>query len=497
MEAMLIGIGGIVLVAIVAIVVVVLVRALAFKPPAFERNAEAWQPDEAAGESGESDAGELDRLARAIRIETIGSASYEQVDFAPFDEFIAFLQESFPLFNEQCTLERVNGYALIYRWAGSDEALLPVALMAHYDVVPVEEGTTNDWEQPPFSGAVVDGVIWGRGTLDIKSQLTAYLEAAERLMREGSRPRRTLYFCFGHDEENGGAHGAAAIVEHLRTQGVRLEAVLDEGGFVVSGAMKGIDVPIGLIGIAEKGTSNLQIEVEGEGGHSSMPPKNSSLGMAAKVVAQIEQHPLPARLSPPAEGMLRGIAGEMGFAVRMALANLWLMRPVLLRILGGNVVTNSMVRTTFAVTQAQASDAPNVLPQTTRITINVRLLSGDTTASVQRYFEELATKVGATVRVKPLLAQEASPVSPTDTPFYGLLTDLMGEIYPNAVPTPYLVMGATDSRYFYALSNNVYRFTPIWITNEDRAHIHSTNESLSTTNYYRMIHFYERLMHKL
>jgi carboxypeptidase PM20D1 len=489
----------IVLAVVVALIAVVLVRTFSFHPPAAPpQNVSDFDPGPVAPEV-------IERLSAAIRIPTLSNLDYEATDFAPFDTFRALLTERFPLFHERCELEVVNGYSLIYRWPkGGNNADTPagditgapgpIALMAHYDVVPVEEGTEQDWEQPPFSGALVDGVVWGRGTLDIKTQVLAQMEAAENLMRAGFLPTRDIYFCYGHDEEVGGEQGAALIVERLKERGVRFAGVLDEGGIVVTGALSSVNIPIGLIGTAEKGISNYQFKVKGSGGHSSMPPKNTSLGLAAKLITLIERHPLPLRLTTPVEAMLHKISGEMGFVVRMAVANLWLFRPLLLRIFAANPTTNSMVRTTFAVTMAAASDACNVLPQVSSFNVNVRILPGETTQDVQQHFERLIAQAGLDATVEPILAQEPSPVSPVDSAFYRFVEQLASELYPSALISPYLVMGGTDSRQFYALSDHVLRFTPIHITEEDRQHIHSTNECISVKNYGRMIAFYERLL---
>jgi carboxypeptidase PM20D1 len=475
---------------LLAVVAVVLVRTLRFHPPAADASLEVYTPAEA-----EVAPDVLERLSGALSIPTISSVDYERTNFAPFDEFNEYLQTSFPLFHEVCSLEKVNDYALIYRWEGSEPALAPIALMAHYDVVPVEEGTWDDWTHPPFGGVVADGYIWGRGSLDIKNQLIAFLEAAENLMRDGRRPQRSIYFCFGHDEEVGGDNGAARVVEHLAKQGVRFGAVLDEGGLVISGAMGGVTTPMAVIGVAEKGHVDYEFSVKGGGGHSSTPPRHSSLGDAARLIARIEDHPLPRRLVPPVEMMMRNAAGEMGFVVRMALANLWLFRPLLLSILAKSPVTDAMIGTSCAATMAKASDAPNVLPQTTSFTVNVRLLPGDTVEGVRQHFSNLAGTIP--VEIKMALAQEATPVSPAEGPFYDLLTRLTTQMYPNAIITPYLVMGGTDSRRFYALSDHVYRFTPIWVANEERAGMHGTNERLSVINYARLIHFFELMMGEL
>jgi carboxypeptidase PM20D1 len=561
--AALVVVGALVAAA-AALAAVVLARAWRFHPPA------APPSDAADFDPGPVPPAALERLSAAIRIPTVSQLDYDQTDFAPFDQFKAFLATSFPLFHQHCELEVVNGYALVYRWpaapqndppstqaasagagapshapasaadaaptasrvassaaaaaapshapasaagapAGGDldgigalaggpsggiggRGLEPIALMAHYDVVPVEAGTEAAWQQPPFSGAVVDGIVWGRGTLDIKSQLTAQLEAAEGLMRAGFRPRRDVYFCYGHDEETGGQRGAAKIVEHLKRRGIRLAGVLDEGGLVLSGALPGVGVPVALIGVAEKGLSNYRFRVEGAQGHSSTPPPHTSLGLAAQLISLIERHPRPARLIPPVEAMLRQLAGQMGFATRLALANLWLFRPLLLRRLAATPATNALARTTFAVTMSSASQAANVLPKTSHFTLNARILPGDTPAGVRRHFEALIARAGIDARVEPILEQEASPTSPSDSAFYRSVEQLAREFYPSALVAPYLVVGGTDARKFHALARDVLRFTPMRLTDADRQRVHGADECISLANYARMIAFYNRLL---
>ncbi|MDR3146653.1 MAG: M20/M25/M40 family metallo-hydrolase [Treponema sp.] len=475
----------VVLALLLGLAALVLGRTLAFKPPRGRPEAEPLDCGEAAPEA-------LDRLSRAISFPTVCTQGYTGTDFTPFENFIAFLEEAFPLFHRTCEGKRINGYALVYRWRGSDPSLAPVLLTAHYDVVPVETGTEAEWTHPAFSGARAEGRIWGRGTLDIKSQITAHLEAAEGLIREGFVPKRDFYFVYGQDEETGGLNGAYKTADYFAERGIRFAGVLDEGGFVVSGVLRGIKTPLALIGVAEKGFCNYELTLTGEGGHSSMPPVHSALGYAAKLIAAIETHPLRSRLSLPAGLMLRNIAGEMGFMVRMAVANLWLFRPLLLLILGRNPITNAMIRSTFAATMARASDAANVLPQRARAVINVRLLPGDTVAAVAEHFKKLGK--GLPLSIRTLEAEEASPVSPVEGPLYDRVTGLIAEIYPGALATPYLVMGGTDARKYYRVCDHVYRFTPLLVTREEQNTVHGTNESISIANYSRMIYFYRRLI---
>jgi acetylornithine deacetylase/succinyl-diaminopimelate desuccinylase-like protein/Na+/melibiose symporter-like transporter len=432
----------------------------------------------------------LARLSRAISIPTVSVQDYAETDFAVFEDFIRFLREAYPLFHETCELERVNGYALVYRWKGRDGSLSPMLLTAHYDVVPVEAGTEADWAYPPFSGAVMEGRIWGRGALDIKSQLTAHLEAAEGLMREDFVPERDLYFVYGQDEETGGRNGAYKAAEYFAGKGLRFEGVLDEGGFVVSGVLKGVKTPAALIGVAEKGFCNYELLLESEGGHSSMPPLSTALGDAAKLIRAIGKHPMPARLCPPVVLMMRTLAGEMGLAARIAVSRLF--RPLLLRTLDKNPVTRALIRSTFAATVARAGDAVNVLPRKAIVIINVRLLPGDTVDSAAEHIKKLGKGLRLTVRT--LVSAEASQISPAEGLVYRRITSLIKEFYPGALISPYLVTGGTDARKYYSVSDHVYRFTPALVTNEEKNAAHNTNESVTAANYARMIHFYRRFM---
>ena len=463
----------------------VITSTLLFHPPRGRADAAPYDTPDAAGEV-------LARLSKAISFPTICTQDYQGTDFAPFEDFIAFLAEAYPLFHQTCPLERVNGYALVYRWKGADASLPPMLLTAHYDVVPVEAGTETDWNYPPFSGAVAEGRIWGRGTLDIKSQITAHLEAAETLMRQGFVPRRDFYFVYGQDEEIGGRNGAYKTADYFAEKGIRLEGVLDEGGFAVSGVIKGVAAPLALIGIAEKGFCNYELTMEGAGGHSSMPPAHTALGNAARLITAIEDHPLPARLPAPTLQLLRGIAGEMGLAVRMAVANLWLFKPLILTILKKSAVTNALIRTTCAATMAKASEAANVLPQKAQAVVNVRILPGDTVESVQAHIKKLAGQLPLTIRL--LAAEEPSKVSPTEGRAFRRITALIGEIFPGVIAAPYLVMGGTDARKYYKVCDHVYRFTPMMITNEEKDTAHSTNESISVANYSRMIYFFTKFI---
>ncbi|MDR2620191.1 MAG: M20/M25/M40 family metallo-hydrolase, partial [Propionibacteriaceae bacterium] len=421
------------------------------------------------------------RLSRALQFPTVSNSDYTAVDFAPYEAYIAFLQEAFPLFFQTCEWERINEYGLLFRWKGQDPTREPILLLAHYDVVPADD---EGWTYPPFSGTVADGYIWGRGTIDIKSQQIAHFEAVEQLIKSGFTPAGDIYFAYGHDEEVGGEQGADEIAQTLQARGLRFAGVLDEGGIVVSGALKGVTSPVALIGVGEKGRAEYAITVAGRGGHASMPPATTALGQIAEVVRRIEKNPLPTRLTPPVLALLNAVSSQMGKPVELALEHLNLSDRLVRKILSLTPETNAMIRTTFAATMAKASDAGNVLPASATVNIDVRLLAGDTVDSVEAYFRKLAGRIP--VEIRRVTATEATDFSPTSGVFYDRLFETTQRIFPEAITTPYLVCGGTDSRKYDVVSDHIYRFTPLHVTNAEKDTMHNRNEHVSIASFDHM-----------
>ena len=194
--------------------------------------------------------------------------------------------------------------------------------------MPVAPGTEGDWAAPPFDGVIRDGYVWGRGSWDDKGNLFAMLEAAELLAREGFRPRRTVYFAFGHDEEVSGRRGAAAIAALFKARGVRLGYVLDEGLLITDGIIKGATRPVALIGIAEKGYATLELSAAATPGHSSLPPRETAIGRLSAAIARLESRPFPASIRGVMRQTLEAAAPELDLVNRVVLSNLWLLEPL-------------------------------------------------------------------------------------------------------------------------------------------------------------------------
>ncbi len=440
------------------------------------------------------DAGQLaEHLAAAIRCPTISHQDPAQFDPRPFAELRGALERAFPRLHATLRRETVSEHSLLYTWEGADPSLRPALLMGHLDVVPVEAGAEKHWTHPPFSGAIADGFVWGRGTLDTKGSVVAILEAVETLLEQGFRPRRTVYLAFGHDEEVSGRRGAKVMADLLRSRGVELEWVVDEGGAILAeGSVSGVRAPVALVGVAEKGYLTLRLTAEGQGGHSAMPPRNTAVRRLARAVERLERHPFPPQLREPTLELLAATAPQMPFARKLALANLWLSGPFVAWTMARNRTTAALVRTTAAVTVLQAGTKENVVPQTAQATVNLRLLPGE---SVETVLARVRRVLGPEVCVEP--ASEGwnpSPVSPTDAEAYRALSRVVRGLFPEAVVAPNLVVGATDSRYYAPIAQSTLRFVPITLTREDMGRIHGTDERISVESLVRCVAFFVRLI---
>ena len=373
--------------------------------------------------------------------------------------------------------------------------------MSHLDVVPVESGTEANWTHPPFSGDLADGFIWGRGTLDVKSGVLGLLEAAERLLEDGFRPSDDVYFALGHDEEVGGREGNRRIAEILRGRGVRFRFVLDEGGSLTEGIIDGINKPVAFVGIAEKGYVAIRLTAQTEGGHSSMPPPHTAVGMVATVVAQLESNPFPARLDGATAAMLDYLGPEMPWPRRVALANRWLTGGLIARQFAAKPSLNALIRTTMAATIARGGETANVLPKQAETVVNLRLLPGDTSGAVLRRIQNEVARLGfdaktLTCSMDPA-SSEPSGISSTTSDGFRTLQRTIAEIYQDTVVAPGLSMAATDSHHYAPIAADIYRFLPLRLTADDLKRVHGVDERIGIKTYADLIGFLARLIENL
>lgn len=435
----------------------------------------------------------IGRLAEAIRFKTVSFQSPAESNAQEFQNFHAFLGKSFPLAHRHLGKELINEHSLLYTWQGKDARLKPILLLAHMDVVPVEPETEKSWTHGPFAGKIADGYVWGRGAMDDKASVLGILEAVEHLLKEGFAPERTIYLAFGHDEEIGGNHGAAKIADLLRARKVELEFVLDEGMNILSGIIDGISSPVALIGIAEKGYLSLQLTVNSAGGHSSIPPADTAIGTLSRALQRLDAAPFPAKLRGPTRQMFEFLGAEMAWNKKLALANLWLFEPLVTKQLTVSPLTNAILRTTLAPTIFNAGVKENVLPAQASAVVNLRIMPGETTAGAMEQVRKVIDDPRIEITALPIRT-EPSAVSDIDSPSFRLIQKTIRETAPAAIAAPALLVGATDSRHYAALTRNIFRFLPITLNAEDTKRYHGIDERISIENYERCVQFYARLI---
>ena len=433
------------------------------------------------------------RLGEAVKLQTIASASDADQSADAFLALHDLIARSFPAFHIAAKREVIANYSLLYTWEGSDPKAPPIALLAHQDVVPIAPGTEGDWQVPPFSGEVKDGFIWGRGSWDDKGNLFSMLEAAEQLAKDGFKPRRTIYFAFGHDEEVSGKRGAATISKLLQSRGVRLDFVFDEGLLITDGILKGVDKPVALIGVAEKGYVTLTLAATATPGHSSLPPRDTAIGTLSAALARLESKPFPASVSGVMRETLETAAPEMNFGSRLALSNLWLLEPLVRAQLEKTPQTAAAIRTTTALTIFNAGNKENVLPGRAEATVNFRLLPGEAEESVIAHVKSVIADDRIKVTPNPGNTNPP-PRTSTSTPSYQAVNRTIREIFPDVLVVPGLMVAATDSRNYLDVTDNIFRFSPVRAMADDLKRFHGTNERLSVANYADMIRFYRRLV---
>lgn len=436
-----------------------------------------------------------DTMAEAVRARTVSGLLDPAGVAAQFDALHALLAARYPLLHATLQLERVGGHSLLFTWPGSDPALRPVALLAHQDVVPVAPGTEALWAEPPFAGTVKDGFVVGRGTLDNKSNLVTQMAAVEGLLKAGFKPRRTVILFYGHDEEVGGRHGAQAAVALLQQRGVRLEFVLDEGLAITEGILPGVQQPLALVGLAEKGSVTLRLRAQAAPGHSSMPPGpgDSAIGMLAAALARVDQQPLPGGVRGAAAELFAAVAPEMPFGQRLALSNLWLTEPLVERLLSKGASTNAMLRTTTALTIVNAGNKENVLPGVAEAVLNFRILPGDSAASVLAHVKRVVND--ERIEVQPVgVAFEPSRLSSAQSAAFKTVERSIREVFPASLVAPGLMLAASDARHFDPIAEQSYRFMPIRFKPEDLKRVHGTDERIAVDQLADMVRFYTRLL---
>lgn len=476
-------IGKIILFSVLGLIalflIVVISRALAFKPKKEETvEAESVKIDEEKV---------IKNLQEMVKIPTVSDMDASKEDAKAFKDFEELFKKLFPNVIKACEYIPVEGRAMLYKWKGKSD-LKPTVLMAHFDVVSVNE---EQWEKPAFEGIIEDGVLWGRGTLDTKGTLNGAASAVDQLISEGFIPENDIYLAFSGNEEING-EGAPSIVRYFQSKNITPELVVDEGGAIVNDVFPGVTSPCAVVGIAEKGMLNLKYTIDGNGGHASAPPSHTLVGKLSEACVKVENKPFKFKLTEPAKAMFDTLGRHSSFVYRMIFANLWCFAPVLNALSkkkGGEL--NALMRTTVAFTQMQGSKGMNVMPPHVEMLSNLRLICGETQDSAMAYIQKI---VGDEVKLSTVSGFNPSRVSKLDCDSYKKVKEAIGATWSDALVSPYLMVACSDSRHYGVISDKVYRFSAMRMTKEERGTIHGNNERIKLENIVKAVEFYYRLI---
>jgi carboxypeptidase PM20D1 len=286
-----------------------------------------------------------------------------------------------------------------------------------------------------------------------------------------------VVFAFGHDEEIGGRDGAGKMAARLRERGLSFDWMVDEGGLVVLDSPALPDRQLAMINVAEKGYLTLILEATGEGGHSSQPPRISTIGRLSRALANIEDNPFPAKVGPPVDAMLEALAPYSPQPQRFVFENLWLTAPLVAMQMSSDRSTNAMVRTTTALTMMNAGVKENVVPQRAEARVNFRLLPDTTVQMVLDHVTEVVDDPEVSIRYERW--DNRPGVADHEAEGYAAIAEAITAVYPDAVVVPSLLVATTDTRHYVDLARNQYRFHGMIVPMADVSGIHGTDEQLS------------------
>jgi carboxypeptidase PM20D1 len=432
----------------------------------------------------------IKHMTEAIQIATETPNDAFEYDSAVFYSYRKLIEKNYPLVHQQLSRTVIDSFNYIYKWQGTDTTKLPIVLMAHYDVVPVEASAVKLWHAKPYGGEVKDNYIWGRGVLDDKSSMISLLEATEAQLKEGFTPSQTIYLCFGADEESNG-RGAAAMVKYFESKKQRFDMVVDEGGEISTEDNKNIQQPIASVGVGEKGYVTLVLSVQRAGGHSSIPEKSSSIGILSKALHTIEENQIPTRITPPIKAYLERISSyNSNFFEKMQLSNLWLFEKWVLHEMTKNRSSNALVRTTLVPTVVNSGVRDNVIPTFATAMVNSRILPGETPNSVKAYVEKIVNDTNVKISIYPNYETMPSTTTEINSAAFKRVESAIHAVVKDVVVAPMLMVGATDSRNYRTISDGVINFTPL----TDAKGYHGIDERLLISDYEKCFNYYTFLI---
>ena len=429
--------------------------------------------------------GYAQKLSAMVRCDTVSYPNtYEPEKFAAFHRE---LERLFPLVHERLEKTEIDGN-LLFRWQGGTSDA-PIVLMSHQDVVPAE----GQWVHPPFSGAIVDGKVWGRGAFDTKASLMAFFQAVEELLAEGYVPECDVYLASSCTEEWVG-DGAPKLVAELRRRNVRPFLVIDEGGGIITDPIGGVKGNFAMVGVFEKGKADVRFTARSTGGHASAPGRNTPIPRLAAFVRDVEKKtPFRVKFGPEVRSMFGRLSRYAPFPLRLVMGNLWLFGPVMKRVMPGiSAQAAAMLQTTIAFTMQSGSDACNVLPQEASVCANLRFIPHQGERESLDLLRELAERYGLEMEI--LHSSDYTPPVDVKGAAFRQVEQVIGDTFPGLPVCPYVMTGATDSSFYQPICDSCIRFAPVVAGPEQMKGMHGLNETMGVDCLPGAVDFYKNLI---
>ncbi|KFX91838.1 hypothetical protein V490_05702 [Pseudogymnoascus sp. VKM F-3557] len=462
----------------------------------------------------------IDKLTGIIQIP---SESYD--DLGPigedgrwdvFYQIEDYIKVTYPALLKSAKLDHANTHGLILTWEGSVPAskAKPILMLAHQDVVPVLADTVQDWTHPPYSGHYDGEIIWGRGATDDKGYMISILESLNLLIEGGFKPKRTVILAFGCDEEISGENCGRPISDFLykRYGNDGIYLIMDEGSM---GIQSEFDQSFAMVSVSEKGYLDVGVNVTSTGGHASTPPDHNAIGITSEIIMAIENNPFSGKVTTknPMFGYLGCVAAHApGPSLPLAV------RSNLEKVSRGNEKAQVELaqqlddlryyfRTSQSVGKINGGLKINAIPEMVSTFVNLRLAVETSISQIQEHYERLirpiAQKHGMVfegfhslydsperrkISLFGVDALEPAPVSPVDAESFQVLSGTIKRTLKplrqddELIVTPYLMPANTDTKFFWALTKNIYRFTPVNL-------VHSLNRAHTTDEFIRADEF--------
>ncbi|MBO4359673.1 MAG: M20/M25/M40 family metallo-hydrolase [Eubacteriaceae bacterium] len=427
------------------------------------------------------------KLSEMVRFETVSHRGFPEPD--KFRAFHGILEGLFPKVFESMEKTDIDGN-LLMKWKGADDTLDPIILTSHLDVVPAE----GEWKYPPFSGAIAEGKVWGRGSADIKCGVMAFYQACEELLEEGYVPPCDVYLGSSCTEEIGG-DGAPKIADWFRQRGIRLFMLCDEGGSLVEDPVGGVPGNFAAVGIFEKGYGDLRFIARSSGGHSSTPPKGTPIPRLAQFISHVEKHdPFTVKFSPAVDAMFENLAPYCSsFLMKLVMHNLWLFRPILKKVMPMiSTEAAAMLKTTVAFTMQKGSEGYNVLPQEAWVTANLRYIPHQGMEESNALMAGIAKKYGLETEI--VTAGNPSRELDLKGEPFRMTRDAIAKVFPGVGVMPYVVTGGTDSRFYDGVCDSCVRFSPVNYGPEQLAAMHAVNENVVAACLPMAVDYYKEII---